>query len=148
MIVIELKTDLTFQRKPSPIWMKKHWANFLLVALHFCVSFESKIWLYKIHASINQPRPCQNTACNFIYNDWYVLHRRCLTKGTLISKSHILSTIWYIPQRRHPFIFLFVWKCFWLPWLKTNTLQMFCFNQTPLFCYVIAWWQSLPAAKL
>ena len=32
----------------------------------FCVSFESKIQLYKIHASINQPRPFQNSACHFI----------------------------------------------------------------------------------
>ena len=29
--------------------------NFQLVTLHFCVSFESKIRLYKIHASLNQP---------------------------------------------------------------------------------------------
>ena len=32
----------------------------------FCACFESKILLYKIHASINQPRFCQNSAGNFI----------------------------------------------------------------------------------
>ena len=30
------------------------------------VSFESKIRLYKIHAFINHPRPCQNSAGHFI----------------------------------------------------------------------------------
>ena len=30
------------------------------------VSFESKIRLYKIHASINHPRPCRNSAGHFI----------------------------------------------------------------------------------
>ena len=61
-----------------------------------------------------------------------------------IQKVTIFLTIWNIPQRCHSFVFLLLWKCFWLPWLKTNTLQMICFNQTPLFCYVIAWWQTLP----
>ena len=32
----------------------------------FYVSFESKIRLYKIHASINQPKPCRNSAGHFI----------------------------------------------------------------------------------
>ena len=32
----------------------------------FCVSFKNKIRLYKIHASINQPRPFRNSACHFI----------------------------------------------------------------------------------
>ena len=54
----------------------------------FCASFESKIRSYKIHASINQARPFKNTACHFILNGWYVLHRRCESKGNLISKSH------------------------------------------------------------
>ena len=35
----------------------------------------------------------------------------------------VFSTIWDIPQRRHPFVFLFVWRCFWLPWLKSDSLQ-------------------------
>ena len=38
----------------------------LMITLNFYVSFESKIRLYKNDASINQPRPCINSACHFI----------------------------------------------------------------------------------
>ena len=31
----------------------------------------------KIHASINQPRLCLDSAGQFIEKDWYFLHRRC-----------------------------------------------------------------------
>ena len=62
------------------------------------------------------------------------------------KKSHF---VWqYDIFHRDAIHFYFcLWKCFWLPWLKTNTLQMIRFNQTPLFNYPIAWWQTLLAAK-
>ena len=33
-----------------------------------------------------------------------------------------------------PILFLFVKRCFWLPWYKTNKLQKLCFTQTTRFC--------------
>ena len=43
-----------------------HLAKFLIGHLTFYASFESKILLYKIHASINQRRLCPDSAGHFI----------------------------------------------------------------------------------
>ena len=53
-------------------------------------------------------------------NDYYFLHKRCWSNGTLISRSQF-STIWNIQQRLYLFTFFVCWE---MPWFKTNKLHL------------------------
>ena len=91
--------------------MYVHLTKFLIGHLTFYASLESKNPLYKNHASIDKPRLYRDSASYSIQNknDWYFLHRRRVSKGTLISKSHTFSTILKYPTET---ISIYIFVCF------------------------------------
>ena len=69
--------------------------------------FESKIQIYKVHALINQPRCCRDSCRESFKMTDTSCKDDARVKVNSFQKSHFSKTL-KIPQRRYPFVFLFV----------------------------------------